>query len=394
MGKKSYDLSNHLGNVLVTISDNKTGNAVAATYENRILSSQDYLSYGALMIGRRSSSSARYTFNGKETDLETGAQNFGARLYGIGDDKDIPIFWSVDPLEAKYPAYSPYAFVANMPLWAVDPDGRDIVVLLDPNGAGGAGHMAVLIGNDDKGWTYISKDAFLKGGVTGGGTYLEGSGIPVFSVVKFSSLEDFFDSPHNYVLKEGNYHAQDNRNTEALPAELQKTHEKKQILLQDYAMSSDHIDATYIKRYTKAFRITTNHEADEKMKEAAKGACTLPYTLGNKDCSNVVDEALAAGTDAKGNNLGYMTKPHGFKGAFAPGNVINEFAKISTVALKFSIFALVKPGFEDAPIVKFMHMESCLTTNYFRTAHTTYSPQSTYSKHKFPQTYEYYRKDE
>ncbi len=40
-------------------------------------------------------------------------------------------FLSVDPLAAKYPSISPYAYVANNPLRYIDPDGRQIV---DRNG--------------------------------------------------------------------------------------------------------------------------------------------------------------------------------------------------------------------------------------------------------------------
>lgn len=36
-------------------------------------------------------------------------------------------FLSLDPLAAKYPSISPYAFVANSPIQALDPDGREIV---------------------------------------------------------------------------------------------------------------------------------------------------------------------------------------------------------------------------------------------------------------------------
>lgn len=34
---------------------------------------------------------------------------------------------SVDPLADKYPSISPYAYVANNPINAIDPDGRQIV---------------------------------------------------------------------------------------------------------------------------------------------------------------------------------------------------------------------------------------------------------------------------
>jgi RHS repeat-associated protein len=51
------------------------------------------------------------------------AYDFGARIY----DARIGHFVSTDPLEAKYPYLSPYAFAANNPIYFVDPDGRDIM---------------------------------------------------------------------------------------------------------------------------------------------------------------------------------------------------------------------------------------------------------------------------
>lgn len=65
---------------------------------------------------------------------------------------------SVDPLAKKYPQHSPYNFVGGNPINSIDPDGRDIIVLNNPNGASGYGHMAVLIGNDKTGWTFVSKE--------------------------------------------------------------------------------------------------------------------------------------------------------------------------------------------------------------------------------------------
>ncbi len=43
-------------------------------------------------------------------------------------------FISPDPKERDYPALSPYNFVANMPLRAVDPDGREIYILFTTTG--------------------------------------------------------------------------------------------------------------------------------------------------------------------------------------------------------------------------------------------------------------------
>jgi RHS repeat-associated protein len=106
-GQKSYELSNHLGNVMAVISDRGV-----------LQSAQDYYLFGMSMPGR-SSGSYRYTFNGKETDPETGIQDYGMRWYL----PNIARFPSVDPLTAKYPFYTPYQFAGNMPIQFIDLDG-------------------------------------------------------------------------------------------------------------------------------------------------------------------------------------------------------------------------------------------------------------------------------
>lgn len=51
------------------------------------------------------------------------AYDFGARMY---DATRIGHFVSIDPLANKYPMMSPYVFVADNPIYYVDPDGREI----------------------------------------------------------------------------------------------------------------------------------------------------------------------------------------------------------------------------------------------------------------------------
>ena len=78
-------------------------------------------------IGSTLSSGYRYSFNGKEKiDEVAGSGNsidFGARIY----DPRVGRWLSRDPLEEEYHEYSPYAFVLNTPLQAVDPDGKKVV---------------------------------------------------------------------------------------------------------------------------------------------------------------------------------------------------------------------------------------------------------------------------
>ena len=60
-----------------------------------------------------------YTFSAKERDAETGLSYFGARYYS----SDLSIWLSVDPMAAKYPSTSPYAYCRNNPIRLVDPNG-------------------------------------------------------------------------------------------------------------------------------------------------------------------------------------------------------------------------------------------------------------------------------
>ncbi len=62
-----------------------------------------------------------YKFNGKEKDLESGYNYYGARYYYDW----LSIWLSVDPLSDKYPHVTNYVYCSNNPVMVVDPDGRD-----------------------------------------------------------------------------------------------------------------------------------------------------------------------------------------------------------------------------------------------------------------------------
>ncbi|MBO9635088.1 MAG: hypothetical protein J7578_18405, partial [Chitinophagaceae bacterium] len=120
-GLRMYELSNHLGNVLVTISDRKKGipdpitSSLISHFEPIMLSGTDYYPFGMPMrIG--GDSSYRFGFNGKENDNEVKGgdglqQDYGMRVY----DPRIGKFLSVDPLADHYPSWSPYPFAMNRP---------------------------------------------------------------------------------------------------------------------------------------------------------------------------------------------------------------------------------------------------------------------------------------
>jgi RHS repeat-associated protein len=132
-GRRQYELSNHLGNVLITLSDRKfgvsSGGSLIDYYEPDMLSGNDYYPFG--MLSRVATSYTgthyRFGFNGEEHLSEVkGWQNqvdYGMRVY----DPRIGKFLSVDPLANKFAYWSPYHFSGNNPIRFIDPDGAEIM---------------------------------------------------------------------------------------------------------------------------------------------------------------------------------------------------------------------------------------------------------------------------
>jgi RHS repeat-associated protein len=129
LGKQVFELSNHLGNVLATITDKKLQVSLNTTstayFEAEVQTVQDNYAFGMQMPGRKLSGGYRYGFNGKENDNEVkgegNSQDYGMRMY----DGRIGKFLSLDPLTKQYPWYTPYQFAGNKPIWCVDLDGLE-----------------------------------------------------------------------------------------------------------------------------------------------------------------------------------------------------------------------------------------------------------------------------
>jgi RHS repeat-associated protein len=119
-----------------------------------------------------------YRYSGKIKDEESGLHYFEMRYLWDGG-----IFISTDPHWFNYPWLHSYNYSANNPIMYKDTDGRDIIVLLAPGGANGAGHMGVLIGNNKDGWVYMSKD--------GANNAIGLFGESKFNTEKFPTLTDF-----------------------------------------------------------------------------------------------------------------------------------------------------------------------------------------------------------
>jgi len=131
LGRKHYELSNHLGNVLAVISD-QVGMQADSVWAS-VLSTNDFYPFGLGMKGRTWSDTTGYRprigFNGKERDPEGmggggSTYDYGFRIY----NPKLAKFLSVDPLSRNFPWWSPYAFAGNTPIQAIDLDGLEILL--------------------------------------------------------------------------------------------------------------------------------------------------------------------------------------------------------------------------------------------------------------------------
>jgi RHS repeat-associated protein len=131
--EKIFELSNHLGNVLLTISDKKIAHVISPSndvidyFKADIITATDYYPFGMTMPARSFSAASgyRYGFNGKEKngEIEESGNNylFKFRIY----DGRIGKFFSVDPLASSYPWNSTYAFAENDVIRSIDLEGLE-----------------------------------------------------------------------------------------------------------------------------------------------------------------------------------------------------------------------------------------------------------------------------
>jgi hypothetical protein len=132
-GNKFFELVNHLGNVLATVSDRKIGVAnasgVITSWTAQVLDAQDYYPFGMMMPGRKFSANIvygganapqryRYGFNSHEkSDEIAGEGNHTTAFFGEYDTR-LGRRWNQDP--KPNPSISNYAVFANNPIWYND----------------------------------------------------------------------------------------------------------------------------------------------------------------------------------------------------------------------------------------------------------------------------------
>ena len=106
-----YYLKDHLGSNRVVVNQ-ATGEVEQVNH---------YYPFGGLMAESTGGNGQRYKYNGKELDRMHGLDwyDYGARWY------DGMRFLTQDPHATDYVGISPYAYCANNPIKAIDPDGKD-----------------------------------------------------------------------------------------------------------------------------------------------------------------------------------------------------------------------------------------------------------------------------
>jgi RHS repeat-associated protein len=152
LGKRYYELKDHLGNVRVVIKDIKNSTINSSSkkpekYSVALASLTDYYAYGMDMPGRSyNSTEYRYGYQDKERDTEhNNNYNFDARIL----DPRIGRWLSMDPLSNKFPGISPFASMGNDPVNRIDPDGMadanaqeaSVCTVSDGNGNGTPDHL-------------------------------------------------------------------------------------------------------------------------------------------------------------------------------------------------------------------------------------------------------------
>jgi RHS repeat-associated protein len=113
-----FFLKDRLGNNRIVVHENKSVLQVTNYYPSGVVMAESpaYLN----------TSIQPYKFAGKELDRTKGLDfyDFEARQF----DPTLMRFTSMDLLAEKYPRISPYAYCANNPVNAIDPDGMDWVL--------------------------------------------------------------------------------------------------------------------------------------------------------------------------------------------------------------------------------------------------------------------------
>lgn len=196
-GQKFFELNNHLGNVLATVSDRRVQVGSGSTlnyYTADVISAQDYYPFGMLQPDRVVNANGyRYGFNGQEKSIEinTDGNNTTAEFWQY--DARIGRRWNLDPVALA--SESEYVVNGNNPNFYVDPYGsfktKVAAKLYAFFNGGKVSKQADNTGAHSGEWR-VSKKAKYTG--SGGGVAVKvdyGPGDPVAGIVNWVHTSDF-----------------------------------------------------------------------------------------------------------------------------------------------------------------------------------------------------------
>ncbi len=160
-----YQYKDHLGNIRLSFTDSNNDGIITSATE--IIKESNYYPFGLkhkgynnVISSNGNSVAQKFGFGSKELNEELGLDwhDFDARNY----DASLGRWMNIDPLAEDYYEWSPYNYSYNSPLKFNDPTGmgpEDVIVLIDKEGAGGKGHMAMLYQDGNGDWHYFSQGA-------------------------------------------------------------------------------------------------------------------------------------------------------------------------------------------------------------------------------------------
>ncbi len=212
-----YQLSNHLGSAALELDENA-----------EIISYEEYYPFGSTSYksGRSESevSQKRYKYVMKELDNETGLYYYGMRYYAPW----IARFISVDPLQHKYPIYTPYQYAGNMPITYTDLDGAEPDKTTDTN-------LLQRLTGDFQFKSLLSEDSnYVEGFGAGIGDWLLNTSSSLLDMAEKGMYYNPISAPHMMVkdcIFEGNPIARYKKDVEALDLIAELISDKEQLTM-------------------------------------------------------------------------------------------------------------------------------------------------------------------